>query len=430
MEFEGLRAWVARFRIVLTTLNVRTERSSGVGFGAVLFLSCRSGRCLALALGLMLQVIAAPQSVAETKAVRELEEKRFEVLHIPLVPWPRQEGGGYQPNFYGFWLNDTDLVMSVLQDTPDAFAKKLERIVLIDTTTGAFRVLVEQGHVTCRNRQLEVMAYLPYELSYYNDYPGRKIKPEDFAYAHLGEDGLIEPVLGPSPIERNCSPMGSPVGIPAAGKPLRQGDGHIDLSARDDKETATLGTAKLVRPGMPSVELGIPNAAVSWPIYLPYYDKYLMSAADYRRSSGTAKKHSGIYWKFPYRVSPYWLVSRSGEVEAIPFPEVIEQYGVSEFEYLWPTPQGLLINDTRAMAPGKGLLLLQGDRLYRVWGGPLPLVLNLFKNLRGRGEIVYVLNISPDGCRVVFTHASRYPLPKDKSPDPVPLSVLNLCKEQ
>jgi hypothetical protein len=97
------------------------------------------------------------------------------------------------------------------------------------------------------------------------------------------------------------------------------------------------------------------------------------------------------------------------------------------FQYLWPTPHGLLINHLGGRLAGNGLLLLQGERLLRIWGGPLSL--NFFKTNYGRGESSYVFNISPDGCRVVFTHARNYPRLPDKNPDPTPLSVLNLCKE-
>lgn len=372
--------------------------------------------------------LSVPSNVfADGKPLRQIEDKAFEVIDIGLSPWPRSKWIDYEPSFYGFWLSNTQLVMSVLQDVPDAYARKLERIVLIDTVTGAWRVLIEQGHVNCRSRKSQVMAYLPFEPSYYRNNPDRKI-PDDYRFVQLDDEGRVSPLKGPSPIERNCAPAGSVVGAPNTGKALREDDGYIDLSAHDDKENLTLGTAKLVRPGKPLVELGIPNAAVSWPIYLPYYDKYLMSAWDYSKGSGTARKHSGGYWKYPYDYSPYWLVSREGKVESIPYPEVIFEYGVNEFQYLWPTPRGLLINDPEGLYAGKGLLLLQGDRLLRIWGGPLSL--NFLKDNRGRGEVSYVLNISPDGCRVVFTHARNYPLAKDKNPDPIPLSILNICKDR
>jgi hypothetical protein len=209
------------------------------------------------------------------------------------------------------------------------------------------------------------------------------------------------------------------------GTALREDDGFIDKSARNDfKADPPLGTAKLVRPGQPPLELGIPNAAVTWPIYLPYYDKYLMSASDYGK--GGLTRRGAPFWKYPYNFSPYWIVSREGDVEAVPYPEIISEYGMAGFQYLWPTPHGLLINDLGGLYAGHGLLLLQGDRLLRIWGGPLSL--NFFKDNRGRGDVSYVLNISPDACRVVFMHARGFPLPREKNPAPIPLSILNLCK--
>lgn len=382
---------------------------------------------LAVAGVLLTAPLITSAELVELKPTRQIEDKKFELIETGLSPWPRTEGNGYWPNFYGFWLNNTQLVMSVLQDVPNAFANRLERIMLIDTATGASRVLVEQGSLWCHSRKFNVMVYLPYERAhYYKDNPGKNIGDDDLHFVRLDKEGRLNELDGPAPINRSCVPPNKVVKEPRASQSLQEGDGYIDMSARDDKETLTLGTAKLVRPGQPPLELGLPNASVQYPIYLPYYDKYLMSASDYGKGGGTAMRYAGAFWKFPYNFSPYWIVSREGEVEAVPYPEIISEYGMAGFQYLWPTPHGLLINDPSVVRPGKGLLLLQGDRLLRLWGGPLSL--NFFKTNYGRAENSYVLNISPDACRVVFMHARKFPLPREKNPAPIPLSILNICK--
>lgn len=360
---------------------------------------------------------------------RPIEEKKYQVIDIKLSPWPfsHRSQTGYEPNFYGFWLNNKDLVMSVLQDVPNAFARKLERIVLIDTSTGAYKVLIEQGYVNCRSREHKVMAYLPYGLDYYSENKDKNI-PDDYKFIHLDDDGKLTPLAGPSPIERNCAPAGSPVGDPPRGKRLKEFGSYIDLSAKDDDQKKTLGMATLALPNRPPIELGFSNAAVSKPIYLPYYDKYLMSASDYGTFSGTSQKNSGIFWKFPYKNSPYWMVNRDGAVDYAPYPEILSEYGIQSFNYLWPTPHGTLISHNGGIFAGKGLLLLKGDQLQRIWGGPLSL--NPFQDNRGRGEKSYVLNISPDACRIVFTHSKNYPTPAVKNPGPIELSVLNICTER
>jgi hypothetical protein len=228
-----------------------------------------------------------PVQAADSKPRREIEDKHFELVHIPLSPWPRTAMlNNYKPNFYGFWLDNTQLVMSVLQDVPDAYAKKLERIMLIDTSTGASRVLVDQGSLKCRSRKFQMMVYLPYhyQYGYYGDNPAQF--RSDHRYVRVGSDGQLRELDGPSPIDQNCDPVGLNRDL-GQSHPLLEGDGYIDTSARDDYEKKILGTAKLVRPGKPPLELGFPNAAVgAWPIYLPYYDKYLMSAWDYGTGGG------------------------------------------------------------------------------------------------------------------------------------------------
>lgn len=334
----------------------------------------------------------------------------------------------YEPTFYGFWLDQNHLVMSVLQDVPDAYAKHLERIVMIDARTGNYRVLVEQGHVNCRNAKAKVMAYLPYELSYYWGNSSRKI-PDDYLFIGLDDEGQTKPLTGPSPIERNCAPAGSPVGLPSLvklGVNLREDHGYIDKSDPGDFKSFRYGTAKLVRPGKDLIDLGIPTVAVGRPVYLPYFDKYLTTTAPYgdelRTHSEFRKNHPGD--------GPYYLVGLDGSVDTVPYPgRVLREYGFPEFSNLWPTPHGVLINITGGpYAPEAGLFLLQGEMLVRIWGGNPSL--SPFSPQRGTLERSYVLNISPDGCRVVFIHARKYPLPKDKKPTPIPLSILNICKEQ
>lgn len=381
---------------------------------------------------------------------REIEDKRFEVIDIPLSPWPRSNRGWekYFPGFYGFWLNDTQLVMSVLQDGAEAYAQKRSRIVLIDTDTGNYRVLVEQGYEACRSKRHKVMAYLPYHPYYYNEPIPNDSTPEqrkkqiddkrakvaaEHRYLRLDDDGTVRPLEGPSPIEHNCAPAGYPVdaAYQARGNSLREDDGYIDMRSPDNRETKTFGTAKLVRQGQPPIDLGFPTRAVSWPTYLPYYDKYLMSSSNYAVSGGTSKVNSGVFWKYPYEVSPYWLVSRTGEVEGVPYPTIIGEFGIAGFQHIWPTPRGMLINILWPPAGrNSGLLLLQGEKLLRIWGGPPNL--NIFQDNRGREEIAYVLNISPDACRIVFTHAKEkdYPREADKHFAPIPLSVLNICKDR
>lgn len=368
---------------------------------------------------------------AEEKPPRRMaEDKQFELIDIPLAPWPRGGMLDYEPTFYGFWLDNNHLVMSVLQDVPEAYAKHLERIVMIDARNGSYRVLVEHGSLGargirgCWNREREVMHFSRYNDSYYLKNPEANWKG-DRHFVRLDSTGRIDELTGDPPIDLACTPpekrMEKPSRLAAA---LQQGDGYIDKSDPGDFKNFRYGTAKLVRPGKEPIELGIPTVAVRWPVYLPYFDKYLMTTAPYgdalRTHSEFRKNHPGD--------GPYYLVGLDGSVASVPYPTpVLRQYGFPGFSDLWPTPLGVLINiNGGPLAPESGLFLLQGEELVRIWGGNP----NLFSRRRGTLERSYVLNISPDGCRVVFLHARKYPLPKDKNPAPIPISILNICKEQ
>jgi hypothetical protein len=370
-------------------------------------------------------------AVERNKPMRSVEDKRFELIHIPLAHWPVGGMLHYKSTFYGFWLDNHQLVISVLQDRPDAYAKYLERIVMIDTRDGSYRVLVEQGSVNCRNAKTKVMAYYAYNLQFYWNNKSRNIV-DDYSFIELGDDGQLQPLTGPSPIELNCAPAGSHIGLPPgvrAGKNLKEDHGYIDLSAKDDLSAFKLGTAKLVRPGREPIELGIPNKAVTWPAYLPYWNKYVTGARDYVHGSGGTVFLQHYIKNHPSFGSIY-LFDLDGNVQILPDPlPMLEQHGYAAFTFLWPTPSGLLISDLNGHGWGEpGLFLLQGEKLTRLWGG-LP-TLNPFSRKRGTEEHAYVLNISPDGCRVVFIHSRKFPKQIDKNPNPLPFSILNICKEQ
>jgi hypothetical protein len=389
------------------------------------------GGCLLVVSTCLWQGVS-PSSAEDKKPLRVVEDKQFELIDIPLAPWPRGGMLDYEPTFYGFWLDNNHLVMSVLQDVPDAYAKHLERIVMIDARTGSYRMLVEQGSLGargirgCWNREQEVMYFRLYNDSYYVKNPDANRK-DDRRFVRMDSTGRMSELNGAPPIDINCTlPEKRMEKPPRIAVVLQQGDGYIDKSDPADFKNFRYGTAKLVRPGKEPIELGIPTIAVGWPVYLPYFDKYLTTTAPYgdelRTHSEFRKNHPGD--------GPYYLVGLDGSVDTVPYPAmVLREYGFPGFDSLWPTPQGVLINiGGGPYAPEAGLFLLQGEKLIRIWGGNPSL--NPSSRRRGTLERTYVLNISPDGCRVVFLHARKYPLPKDKNPDPIPLSILNICKEQ
>lgn len=362
--------------------------------------------------------------VPPPKVDRNIEDKKLELIETGLEFWPPGAGPDYRSNLgYGFWLSDTLYVISVLQDVPDAFKQKLERVMLIDASTGKSRVAIGEGSLAgnlgCRNRKFQVIAYYPRAWGPHEPYP------KSARFVRMDDQGNVSDLVDPSPIKPNCDPI-EYEGPPPTGNwsALREGDGYIDRSERDDYKNFTNGKAKLIRPGQPPLPLDVDNGEINlgFLAYLSYYDKYLLGTSDHKGKSGTDRRVSGAFWKHPYAYSPYRLISRDGMIEEVPYPTIILDFGLKGFQHLWPTSHGLLI-ETSGGGPGyafpwNGLLLLKGERMFRLWGGMGGLT-------RGGREVTHVLNISPDGCRMIFTHSDWRTYPGNH-----PLSILNLCKEQ
>ncbi len=378
---------------------------------------------LFLLLGMNQAVAQFSSLVPPPKVHRTIEDKKFELIETGLEFWPPGVSIPYSSGLdYGFWLSDTLLVTSVLQDVPDAFKQKLERIMLLNVSTGKSHVLIEQGSLAgrlgCRNRKHQVMVFYPKA-----QFPHESFK-ETPRFVRLDDQGKVSDLTGPPPIKPNCDPV-EYEGPPPRGNRLvlREGDGYIDQSEQDDYAAKIMGKAKLIRPGTPPLPLNIENREIfGTPAYLPYFDKYLLGTFDHLGKGGTDKRVSGGFWKHSYAYSPYRLIGRNGDIEEISYPTIIFDFGLKGFQHLWPTPQGLLIETSyggsTGAQPRHGLLLLQGERMFRVWGGP-------GWSPRDGREATHVLSMSPNGCNVVFTHSDWRSFPGNH-----PLSILNLCKEQ
>jgi hypothetical protein len=61
---------------------------------------------LAMAGVLLTAPLITSAELVELKPTRQIEDKKFELIETGLSPWPYSEGQGYEPNFYGFWLNN------------------------------------------------------------------------------------------------------------------------------------------------------------------------------------------------------------------------------------------------------------------------------------------------------------------------------------
>jgi hypothetical protein len=149
-----------------------------------------------------------------------------------------------------------------------------------------------------------------------------------------------------------------------------------------------------------------------WDQWLEYAQKYQLTYYDPHGSSSTEKRLAGSTWKWrPYALTPFRLMSLNGDIEEIPYPEVIYEYGLKGIGSFIFTPVGLLIT------PEKSIFLLDNEHLTRIWGQP--------SGWFYRPESVFSMRISPDGCKVVFVRIIDW-APKTRKP----IAILHICQRQ
>jgi len=341
-------------------------------------------------------------------AKRKIEEKSFKVIDTGLEIMSCCSTSSASLGRIAFWLNNDLIAVNAMQDVPDANKKELQRIMLVEAKTGKSRVLLESAELFCWNdeRQIASVASVGGE-----DRITRLINLTNLgSYSELKGSSDLSHHICRSPL------LSRPQGAIAAS--LRESDGYILLSQADNSfDPAKTGV--WYRPGMPPVDLEIlvDELPERLPQYLAYSGKYLLNKWDSQHNSSTDKRLAGATWKRPYDLTPYRLLSLDGKVEEIPYPYIIFEYGLQYFGELLPTKAGILINNTGQGKGEHGLFLLNGYKLTRIWGGS-----GWFD--KGRGEVATGLQLSPDGCTIVFARYSDWRLTAKK-----PISLMNLCQE-
>ena len=163
------------------------------------------------------------------------------------------------------------------------------------------------------------------------------------------------------------------------------------------------------------MEIAAPSQETDYGIlpYLAFIDRYQLNSLDSRGASGTDKRLNTpeMWGNRPYDLSPYRFLAPDGHVDEIPFPYILSEFGVRSFYKLLPTKAGILIIATGGE---RGLLLLNGERLTRVWGKP-----GLFRREENMGGIT----LSPNGCKIAFRRYANW-LPKT----PKHISIIDLCQ--
>lgn len=360
-----------------------------------------------LLLVLTVLLMVSPAS-AEWKK-RQVEDVAFEVIETGYEPMSCCDLGP-KVNVVGNWLSDDVIAFNALREVSDANNKQLQRAIVFDVRTRKSRVIVEEGSIQCWNPERQIAS-----INHAAPTGERRLMRLDT------EGNLGEPSGPPDLDDFFCRPINAEerltgiTGFQSDGLWFRDSDGYIPYIPPGKKRNRDTDKAVWVRPGKPPLALPILRKEITGgrAIYLAYSGQYLLNEFDSQGSSDTDRRLAGRTWgDRPYDLTPYRLLSRDGSIAEIPYPYVLQDYGIRSFDKLIPTRVGYLFG--AVLDRHFSLFLLQEDRVIRFWGKPVR-----FKD----GDSISGLTLSPDGCKIVFRRARDW-LPATRKH----VTIINMCK--
>jgi hypothetical protein len=213
---------------------------------------------------------------------------------------------------------------------------------------------------------------------------------------------------------------------------LRDGDNLLAQNKRAGDTDEALKTV-WIRPNVPPTPLSVRYDEINNIKYVPFLDKFLLNELDSKQSSGTRKDMKRV-WRRSYNLAPYRLLSRNGSIEEIPYPAWIKDFGLEEpkgpngegydFNSLSVTKPGILIR--KDFGHAANYFLYKNSQVYRLVaanaedkvGEGLPILANS----------TWLELISPDGCKVAFTHRI-VEMAESTSQDGYYLSIVKVCTD-
>jgi hypothetical protein len=338
-----------------------------------------------------------PQPYPYPPVTRQIEDKKFEIIETGLE---------YMYNSLphaGWWLSNDLLMVNALQDVPDAKRKSLQRVMLVDARTGKSKVLVPDGQMICWNSERQIAGFAPSPYNF--------ISMVDSAFwrTRLDQEGNAERLSDKTTVDKYCH--STDIGLPKSGPGqglfyyLREADGYLRRSEPGKPYDAS-AEALLVKPGQKPKGLGVRVDEIGNAIYLPYFNQYLLTSW----LNKTNREED---------IPPDRLMSPDGKITEMPYPRIVFEFISEMIARIQLIPQGqLFISGGTNGYNGQGLLLLQGERLIRLWGGQKWFA-------KGRNQVAMGMQISPDGCRIAFIHSAQYTSYSSTNP----IAIINLCKE-
>lgn len=160
---------------------------------------------------------------------------------------------------------------------------------------------------------------------------------------------------------------------------------------------------KYYRPGQPPIELGIVRGGITdRPVFSKYANAYVLDQLISGKGSGSAMLRLPDGQRYAVR-----LLSPEGEITTLTYPDALYQRtGTREINV---SRIGLLIASVhqsfRPTLVDTGLFLARGERAVKIMDGQVSSV-----------------DVSPDGCKVVFRHAEL-----KNSAYPCTIKMINVC---
>jgi hypothetical protein len=356
----------------------------------------------------------SPTPVRTGADKKKILEKRFEVIETGLEPMVNKLlGSDYGPA--GVWLNENLLLTNSIQDAVDADQKRMQRVVIFDLKNRSATTLLPNERMKCWNRETHFLVAA--ELTYTRQTKTRVVKLDENGKLDLNEVNADIDIFRCRPkafLRDKNSYRNAPLGVDYD---LLESDGIIrrvfDVTPGNRNNT---DKTFWIRPDDTVKELSVRGSEVSHVLYLPHLQKYLLNWRDSQGNSDTDRRLGGGNWNRPYALAPYHLMGRDGSIEDIPYPTFIYDYGIRYFGILVPTKVGNVLIAPNSSRSEYGLFLLQGENVYRFFGGPRAF------GLDGR-EGVDKLSVSPDGCKIAFN------LYSDHRAKAKQIMIINLCNE-
>lgn len=345
----------------------------------------KTGAHISTRLAWFLLILFGMAGVAGCSAFR-LPNDNFEDVDVPVIDTGLEQTREHWDYGVGVWLGNDRLAINTVQENPAPKAKRPFRVAVFDLRTKRITSLVEKGQLVCRDERSGIASILT------NPEVDGWVKNGNYEYFKINESGQMSPDKDHPDWKHLCS---SDNGRDSSRLQffLREGDGFIDYGRTGGGASAEF--AILYRPNQSPLTLPVRGGEINYPLYVEHRNEYLI---------GQSKRFSSAYTR------PFRFMTPDGKVREVEYPQhFYDKIGPSS--YMWPMRTGMLFDRTSWNQGVRGLFLVDGQKIRRVFGAD--------------GAIVERITPSPDGCKLAFLSFRQGLFPSKRT-----VKIINLCEKQ